>query len=109
MRVAIKEPMQELKVVDMEVNLSSLQHTVSGFIENIYIEGLSERKIVCYGNEEAKILELEPNFQLVMDGKVYDIVCGTVIFVGDDGEGGDKSLRRYNVEAIRNYLDKWSV
>jgi len=109
MKVLIKEPKQEPKVVDMHISLMSLQNVVGGFIESICIEGLRERKIICYCNEGGKILELEPNFRLVMGGEVCDIVCGTVIFLGDDEDGGEKSLNRYNIEVIKNYLERWGL
>ena len=100
---------QNREINEIVKRFISLQKTVGGLIESVYIDGLRERRVVCYANEEGKILELEHNFVLTLNNEIYDIVCGTAVFLGDSGDGGNRSLTKYQIEATRNYLEKWTV
>lgn len=56
---------------------------VGGYIEHICIESLG--RIDMWGNDEAKLIGLEPTILLMYDGKPYDIVCGNVVFTSHKG------------------------
>jgi len=105
-RILIKEPNKPCYVRDDLVDsLHNYQSIVGGLIESVVVQELSKEGIVCYCNEEGKLLELEPNFVLVWDEKIYDCVCGTVVFLRDDGEGGNASLTDEDIEFITSYLN----
>ena len=80
-KVIIKRPDEEYgHVTNISTSLKNLQKTVEGRIEAVNVSPCA----VCLCNEEGKILGLQPNFWM---GEVYkDLIRGTVVIVGGDGE-----------------------
>jgi len=107
-KALVKEPNKPCKVVMIDDSLKSYQKQVGGLIEFVVIQDLHDKGIVCYCNEEGKILELKPNFALSWNGKVYDIVVGSVVFVRDDEDGGSTSLTDDDIKLIKTHLRKTS-
>ena len=107
-KVIVKEPHQLCEVREIENSLKSLQKIVGGYIESIQVSGVTdEGDITCYGNDEAKLLNLPSNFALVANGYVTDCVAGTVVFLGHDGEGENIGLTNKQLETVAervNYL-----
>lgn len=62
--------------------LKNLQKIVGGYIQTVTIG--DAQKIVMICNDEGKILELEPNF--IYGIIAPDMIMGTVIICGTDGE-----------------------
>ena len=82
-KVIIKRPDEEFgHVTNISPSLKNLQKTVEGYIEQVNIGGSSV--MIC--NEEGKIKNLERNFVVGFNGFVADIIRGTVIIAGIDGE-----------------------
>lgn len=81
MKVVIKRPGQDPERAEIENDLKTLQGIVGGLIEHvgIYKHGKEPFGMLC--NEEGKLKLLEANFKLYTD-----IIRGTVVFVGYDGE-----------------------
>lgn len=80
-RAIIKRPDERYgHVAYISNTLANLQKIVGGYIETKTI-GLGNVLIM---NEEGKIKHLEPN--LWIDGIVPDMIVGTVIVLGVDGE-----------------------
>lgn len=98
MRILRKEPGKSLEIVDVTNDLKMLQQLVGGYIECVYP---FEAKIGLVVNEEGKLEELPPNFGLLSDAKVYDIVAGTALFVGLSEENFC-SLSTENIESIQH-------
>ena len=102
--VAIKEPDKDLEVKEIENTLENFQSAVGGLIESIYLnENLDKQNVSAFGNDEAKILLQEPNFW------IYDkqhCICGSVVFVKGDDEGGCISLTEEDIEAIKVFLQE---
>lgn len=82
-KVMIKEPYEAPYEAEIENTLEEFQRIVDGYIETIPCPFVPNVDIVC--NEEGKIKELVPNL-LFMNGISGDVICGTVIAVGVDGE-----------------------
>ena len=83
-KVIIKRPDEEFgHVTNISPSLKNLQKTVEGYIEQVGIGGSTV--LIC--NEEGKIRNLERNFIIGFKGFVTDIICGTAIIAGVDGEG----------------------
>ena len=99
LEVLMVEPMKEPRMVTLDNNLTALQEAVSigadyrGLIEIIPLD--DEANILC--NEEAKLLELEPNRRLWSD-----ILCGVFYVTGQDNEGNLCSL---SAERMAYYKD----
>ena len=74
MKVLIVEPGKRPIKADIDHTLHNLQQIVGGYIQAIYP---FEEPIALICNEEGKLLNLPFNRALTMDGKIYDIVCGT--------------------------------
>lgn len=84
-RVIIKEPGKDFRQDTMPNTLEAFQKLVGGYIEAIPVT--NRMIIIC--NEEGKLLDLPQNFELFGS----DIICGTAIFCGVDGEDfGDVPL-----------------
>ena len=96
-RVLVLEPHRTPYESEIADELESLQRAVDGFIEFTY--PFDDNTIVC-GNEEAKLKGLEPNRRVY--GSVY---CGTLLLIGDDGDGGCMSLTD---EQIQQYSEMFA-
>lgn len=77
MTAIIKRPGQPAFRREISNTLEALQALVDGYIEAVNLPG----GIVMIVNEEGKILHLPINFHLN-----YDLIHGTAVFVGVDGE-----------------------
>ena len=77
-KVIIKRPDEQYgHVTHISARLENLQNTVGGYIETVpVIKGVL---LIC--NEEGKLRDLEPNMWLY-----GDLIRGTVIICGQDGE-----------------------
>lgn len=81
--------------------LEALQGVVGGLIEVVYLD----EDIICVINEEGKINGLRPNFAFEAMENYWDVVCGDVFFVGDDGLNF-KSLTEEQVERAFQFANK---
>jgi len=104
MRVIVKEPNKPCEIRKVKDSLDTYQEIVGGLIESVIIQGLSEHGIICYCNEEGKFKDFDINFLLTWENEIYDIIVGPVVFLRDDGEGGNKSLTDKDIKLIKDYL-----
>lgn len=65
--------------IEVENTLEELQKQVGGYIQAIYPFD-NNVGIIC--NEEGKIMGLEPNRALIIDGHIVDILVGDILIVG---------------------------
>lgn len=80
-KAIIKRPDEEFgHMTNISCTLENLQKIVGGHIETVYLGGL-----ILIVNEEGKLLGLEPNFRLDQ-GAFADVIMGTAIVVGQNGE-----------------------
>lgn len=77
MKVIIKEPGHMPKSIDINNDLRTLQHLVGGYIEHVRVS----KDVGMIINEEGKFNGSEPNFSFE-----NDVIMGTAVFVGYDGE-----------------------
>lgn len=83
-KVLVVEPMTPCRVQEISTGLESMQAIVGGYIEEVtpFTDPVA---IVC--NEEGKMLGLPFNRPLVdRHGLPYDILCGTFLIAGVEGE-----------------------
>lgn len=102
MKVVCVEPLKPAYVKEIDRGLQSLQKEVDGYIE--VINDFTDNQVVLICNEEGKIMGLPLNRGLVSDGVIYDIVAGTFLVVGTNGEEFDSLTD----EQIERYLQKYS-
>jgi len=99
--VLMVEPGKVPSVVRLENDLTALQEAVSigagyrGLIEIIPLED----DVCILGNEEAKLIGLEPNRRLWSD-----ILCGVFYVVGQDDEGNLCSLSAEHIAYYKEYF-----
>lgn len=104
MKVLIKRVNEEPEVKDIKIDLDALHEIVGGYIEAIYFDyDLDSQGIFAYANEEAKLKHLDCNFWLY---DKQDVCCGDVIFLKDNGTGGEISLTDEDIELIKKFLEK---
>lgn len=91
------------EVIEMENTLEAKQEFVGGWIEMITPLQHGEDTAVLIGNEEAKLLGMEPNAYLCFeDGRVYDVVCGDFLIV--DAPIGSDEFASLSDEQIEKYM-----
>lgn len=105
MNVIIKEPCEEPFEISIPNELSTLQELVYGYIETIGLD--TDLVLIC--NEDGKLMGLPRNIRLLdKNGKEVDVVCGTVIVTGVDGDEFD-SLTDKQIEYIKNWLNERAI
>lgn len=98
-RVIIKRPDEKAgHVTYMSNTLRAFQKAVGG-----YIEVVRAGDIAIVVNEEGKIRGLEKNFLLSR----YDVICGTAVICGVDGEEFTDLPEGFNLDVWRKTLDMW--
>ena len=93
---------------EIKNDLHSLQQLVGGDIETPLISfALQDNNVIPIVNEEGKFIEgLKPSIAIVdQNGKLLDLVFGTVIFVGDGGEEF-AGLNSSQMEVIKKELNQ---
>lgn len=98
------EPFKRAEIVrDFEISLENMQRFVGGTVEAMYP---FEDPIALLCNEEAKILNLEPNRALRYDdGTIYDIIFGKFFLVWAPPNKSDFSS--IPNEYLEDYLNKF--
>jgi hypothetical protein len=91
------------KVIEMENTLEAKQKFVGGWIEMICPIQHGDDTAVLIGNEEAKLLGMEPNAYLRFeDGRIYDVVCGDFFIV--DAPIGSEDFASLSDKQIEKYM-----
>ena len=104
-KALIKEPNKLLTHILAYNRLKTFQRLVGGRIESINISGITNGDtITCYGYDEAKLENQKANFALILDGYAVDCVVGTVVFVGHDGNGNNRSLTDVEIKIIKDRI-----
>ena len=101
-RIVIAEPGKAPAVSFITESLKDMQQIVDGYIELFEV---TESGIDLFCNEEGKLLSLEPNRYF---SELADVICGTIIAIGHDGEGAAVSLTEEQVmEALNMFTEKY--
>lgn len=82
MKVLKVEPGMEPEVIDLENTCEAIQEAVDGYFEVIQT---SDFNVVVICNEEGKLNHLPVN-RIIKGNCFYDVIVGTIIVVGMDGE-----------------------
>jgi len=103
-KALVINPGMSANEIEIGSSLKSLQEIVGGYIEVVYPFDDSVA-VIC--NEEGKIMGLEMNRPIHdEDGVIYDMICGTMIVVGDDEDSGEfVSLTDKQVEYYTKYYN----
>lgn len=104
-RVLVKEPGKPAEVREIKNTLKAMQAIVGGNIEALQIT----ESVICYLNDEGKLIKLAPNFVIMHDITVCDIVCGPVVFFRSDGDGNEISLTLTDIIACNMFTRKYDV
>lgn len=94
---------EKAEIVEVEHTLEALQRQVDGYIERLSI---GECDILL--NEEGKLVGLQPNVEIRLEGGRLDCLCGTLLVVAVRGAEWDsvpESLRA----GIMAWLDERAI
>ena len=81
MRIVIVEQGRKPYEAELERDLETMQHCVSGAIEVVYEPGRRDAALIC--NDEGKLLGLPLNRALRdEEGQIYDVIAGTCFICG---------------------------
>lgn len=104
-KAMIKEPLKDVKIVEIEGDYDSIRGSVKGLIEGIY--DLEEHNIMIWGNEESKLEHMMPNLYIY---DYQDIACGTLLFMNyETEENGDETtadLTEEQINIIKTYCSE---
>lgn len=89
-RVLVVEPNKEPYPAEVENKLETFQQLVGGLIEGVYFD---EDNVCGYCNDEGKLIGLPGNRHYC-----GDILCGNLVILGSDDEGGNVSLTDEQIE-----------
>ena len=98
MKVIVLAPNEKPTVKGIDSELESMQGVVDGMIEAIYP---FEDKVALVCNEEGKLCGLDPNFALVMNKRVMDVIVGTCFICGL----GEEDFCSLSDELCEKYLN----
>lgn len=94
-RALVVTPDGSARLIPVEVNLSALQSVVGGYLEAVSLRADCH----AYCNEEGKLLGLPVNgTATVLAGRLgwpgvgSDVLCGPVLFLGSDSDGGEADV-----------------
>lgn len=97
----IKEPFQKPRTEYIDKGLDTLQKIVQGTITTAYLPEMDD--VFGYCNDEGLFIGMQPNIYRPEYG---DGIVGPLVFVGDDGYGGDTSLTPEQVKKVTDYLEQ---
>lgn len=83
-------------------NLNEFQRITSGTIDIVNCSDLDEFDIIC--NDEGKLCQMPLNRALLKNGKVYDIVAGTMIVTKSDMMGETIGLTYNEIDRVHSYF-----
>lgn len=91
--IIVKKPGEPAVVAQIDKGLKHMQAIVGGNIERMDgdVVGLP-RAVDVWFNEEGKLIELEPNLNLVHRGERFDVLVGPAFFTSHNKEGDTLSL-----------------
>lgn len=79
--------LKEYQEVELKpLGLEAMQLMVDGYIEDVPMDSFNNKGIRVICNEEGKLRYLKPSFVIEDFGRLLDVVCGNVLFVGDGDE-----------------------
>lgn len=87
-RCIIKRPDEEFgHMTNISTTLENLQKTVEGYIECVTLHQFENgKRLVLICNEEGKLRGLDRNFIFAVEGGPIDMIQGTAIIIGAEGE-----------------------
>lgn len=103
-KVLVKYPYKEAKVVTIENTLKTKQEIVGGYIEIVSFPTVEGVDLVV--NEEGKLDRLEGNFWLPHH---QDCAVGPAIILAHDDEGDAIGLTDEQIKSVQNYIDTFKI
>ena len=98
------QPHRKPIIINIENSLEKFQNHVHGYIESCFSW---EDNAWMVGNDEAKLIGMEPNV-FVVDNRcnIIDIIAGPILILGADDEGETISLTDRQCEYYSRLLEK---
>lgn len=91
----------ELKELEVENELKTLQDLVGGYIEApVLSDDLDKNDVITYINEEGKLIDLPASGAMLFRNGYTDIIKGNIVFTGTDNEGDNIDLTNEQKQLI---------
>lgn len=112
MKALLIKPFETPQVVEGDMDLDFFQKHVEGLIERIH-EG---SEFIIWGNDEAKLLGMEPNLVATLIAGVlgwpgfrYDLIAGPVLIVGLDPSNSEtyRDVPQAIVDYAKQFRTEW--
>ena len=104
MKILVKEPYKEARVVEVVDKLENLQEIVGGYIEVVEHPTVKRVDIVC--DEEGMLKGKEGNFYLP---EYQDCIKGTCFMTSYDDEGEFIGLTDEQIEKCKEYINLYQL
>jgi hypothetical protein len=85
-----------------EQSLSNMQKVVGGYIEALTMHSDNYRQVTIWLNEEGKFNGSLPNFAIMHEDRLVDIVMGDVIITSSDAQGNTVGLNDAELEIVKS-------
>lgn len=109
-KVLVKLPGEYPEVREIETTYNAVSDIIDDWLEIIPCTPQRDRDIIYYCGEEGKLKDRAPNIVLAGgDGRVFDIVVGTILVVKYDKNECMTSLTKDEIAFHKNWLDVRSV
>lgn len=108
MKVVILEPEKEPYSKEIGNKLEDLQEVVNGYIQVIG-DPFGNANIVMIVNEEGKLKNLKINTAIVYKGAIIDIVVGSCILAGYNGDEIVGLTEEQELECINYYTNNRNI
>lgn len=104
-KTIIKKSNEKYQITEIDNGLESLQDAVGGYIEAPFFPILEKHGITMFINEEGKLLDLPPSIAVIINGELFDFICGNAVFTSSDDDGNTTSLNNEQIEIIEKLLN----
>lgn len=105
--VLFKRPGTDPEIKQIVPSLETIRSLVGGHFEASHVYA-GRKQFSFYCHEEGKLEGLALNFLNFVDGRLWDIVVGPVVFFGTNGEN-EASLSESDIDVLRTWLSKYSL
>lgn len=100
MKFLLKEPLQELREIEIDNSSDIIHEIVGGYIESLYLDGKEKGSIICLFDEDGKFKNRPINATFT---HCDDFLVGNVLFVSYNGKDDFEDV---DVERAKAFISK---
>lgn len=103
--VLLVRPFSAPEEIEIENTYEKLKELVEGYLEMPYY--FDDVDVIC--NEEGKLIGLDANRIMTMNGEPFDIIMGNIVVAGHTPSGNTKGLTPKQIEKYKEVFSRLYV